>query len=342
MIERQFPSDKCIIDCLSVNYPIKVKTFIPLSGGADVNAATYKVQTPDQSSYFVKLTHGYENHVNATILDLLHGAGIQQIIPPIKTIHGRSILLMGTFCLMLYPFIEGVNGFSHKLTDKQWITLGKALRQIHGFDVPVSLLKQIRQETYSPKWRQTVRSLCSHIQGEPRSNDMISLKFINFMKEHRGVIQRLVDRAEQLCYNIKELSTKFVLCHSDIHGGNVLIRESSNLYIADWDGLIMAPKERDLMFIGGGVANVWNDPQEEISFYKGYGSTDINISILSYYRHERIVEDIAEYGQMLLLTGSDYAQKNRLEMYEQFVSMFDPRGVVDIAFKTDRASPHIN
>ena len=73
----------------------------------------------------------------------------------------------------------------------------------------------------------------------------------------------------------------------------------------DWDEPIMAPKERDLMFIGGGIANVWNDPQEEIYFYKGYGNTDINIPILAYYRLERIVEDIAEYVQALLLTNRE-------------------------------------
>jgi spectinomycin phosphotransferase len=338
MIERQFPSDRCIIDCLSVNYAIEARSITPLPGGADMNAAIYKVQARDQSSYFVKLKHGYENDINATILELLHGAGVQQIIPPIKTIQGRSILYMDNFCLIIYPFIEGVNGFSHKLTDTQWITLGKALRQVHDFDVPSSLLKHIRQETYSPKWRQTVRSLYTHIQNEPPSNDVISLKFLNFMKENRLVIQRLVDRAEQLCYSIKKQSTKFVLCHSDIHGGNVLLRGSSTIFIVDWDEPIMAPKERDLMFIGGGVANVWNDPREEISFYKGYGSSDINISILSYYRHERIVEDIAEYGQSLLLTKPDNVHKNRSEMYRQFVSMFDSHGVVDIAFKTDKAS----
>lgn len=338
MIDRQFPSDRCIIDCLRVSYDIEVKSITPLSEGADMNAAIYKIQTRDQLSYFVKLKHGYENDINVSILELLHGSGIQQIIPPIKTIHGRSILHIGDFCLIIYPFIEGVNGFSHKLTDQQWIMLGKALRQLHDFDVPSSLLKHIRQETYSPKWRQTVRSLYAHIQGEPLSNDVISLKFLNFMKEHRLIIQRLVDRAEQLCYTIKEQSAKFVLCHSDIHGGNVLIRGSSTIYMVDWDEPIMAPKERDLMFIGGGIANVWNDPREEISFYKGYGSTDINIPILTYYRHERIVEDIAEYGQALLLTKPDNIQKNRSEMYKQFVGMFDPQGVVDIAFKTDKAS----
>lgn len=338
MIDRQFPSDKCIIDCLRESYDIEVQSITPLSGGADMNAAIYKVRTHDQSSYFIKLKHGYENDINITILELLHGSGIQQIIPPIKTIHGHSILRIGDFCLIIYPFIEGVNGFSHKLTDKQWIKLGKALKHVHDFDVPSSLLKHIRQETYSPKWRQIVRSLYANIENEPASHDVIALKFLNFMKEHRVVIQRLVDRAEQLSYTIKDQSAKFVLCHSDIHGGNVLIKGSDTLYIVDWDEPIMAPKERDLMFIGGGVANVWNDPQEEISFYKGYGNIDINMSILAYYRHERIVEDIAEYGQALLLTSSKISHKNKAEMYAQFIGMFDPQGVVDMAFKIDKVN----
>lgn len=87
------------------------------------------------------------------------------------------------------------------------------------------------------------------------------------------------------------------------------------------------------MFIGGGVGNVWNKPHEEKLFYKGYGKTELNSDILAYYRHERIVEDIAEYGQELLLKTS--GGEDRLEMYKQFVGMFEPRGVVDIAFETD-------
>ena len=148
-----------------------------------------------------------------------------------------------------------------------------------------------------------------------------------------AAIHRLVDRAEQLGQKIQEQSPKFVLCHSDIHGGNVLIDENDTIYIVDWDDPIMAPKERDLMFIGGGVANVWNNPHEEEFFYKGYGKTEINRTILAYYRHERIVEDIALYGQELLLTTA--GGEDRPEMYKQFIAMFEPRGVVDIAFKTD-------
>lgn len=57
--------------------------------------------------------------------------------------------------------------------------------------------------------------------------------------------------------------------------------------------------------------------------------------MLTYYRHERIVEDIAEFGQNLLLTTA--RGENRSEMYKHFIAMFEPRGAVDIAFKTDES-----
>jgi len=123
-----------------------------------------------------------------------------------------------------------------------------------------------------------------------------------------------------------------LLCHSDLHGGNVLVDGNNTIYIIDWDEPILAPKERDLMFMGGGVGNVWNDSDEEVIFYKGYGKTEVNKTILTYYRHERIVEDIAEFGQNLLLTMD--GGEGRLQSYQHFMAMFEPNGVVDIAFKT--------
>ncbi len=88
------------------------------------------------------------------------------------------------------------------------------------------------------------------------------------------------------------------------------------------------------MFIGGGVGNVWNKPHEEKLFYQGYGRTEIDLTILSYYRHERIVEDIAIYSQELLLTTA--GGENRHKMYRHFIDMFAPQGVVEIAFKTNK------
>ena len=41
---------------------------------------------------------------------------------------------------------------------------------------------------------------------------------------------------------IQETIAEFVLCHSDIHGGNVLIDGNDAIYIVDWDEPIIALK----------------------------------------------------------------------------------------------------
>lgn len=325
-------SDQHIIDCLHADYGIEVValTFLPL--GADMNASVYRAEAQGQTSFFVKLKRGYHHDIGITIVGLLHNAGIKQIISPIKTTHGQSTKRINDFTLVVYPFVEGYDGFNHPLTDEQWLMLGRALRQVHQIDVPSSIQYQVRCEAYSPKWREIVRSLYSHIEAQS-AGDELALKLSAFMKENRLIIHRLVSRAEELAQKLQGEAPKFVLCHSDIHGGNVLLQRDDTLYIVDWDEPMMAPKERDLMFIGGGVGNVWNKPHEEELFYKGYGKTKINATILAYYRHERIVEDIALYGQDLLLTTA--GGEDRPEMYKHFIAMFEPNGVVDIAFKTD-------
>ncbi|EKE10579.1 MAG: hypothetical protein ACD_16C00001G0010 [uncultured bacterium] len=325
-------SDECIIDCLNAYYGMEGVTlsFLPL--GADMNASVYKAETKEQRSYFVKLKRSHQLNASISIMELLQNAKIQQIIPPVKTIHDELTQSIGDFTLIVYPFVEGQDGFNHSLTDEQWFILGKTLRRIHEIDVPPSIQHCIRREVYSPKWRKAVRSIYTHIETEP-TGDEIAVKLLTFMKEKRVAIQRLVDRAEQLAKKLHTEQPKFVLCHSDIHGGNILIDKDNNVYIVDWDEPIMAPKERDLMFIGGGVANIWNKPHEEALFYKGYGKTEVNITILTYYRHERIIEDIALYSQNILLTMAKGEDKQ--EMYKYFIEMFEPRGVVDIAFKTD-------
>lgn len=283
-----------LVDRLKTKYGIFVEHLTQLPLGADMNATVYMAVTDDGTSYFIK----QKQHQDVSLLIFLEASGIQQIIAPLKQIDND---------LTVYPFVEGENGFSQPLNDEQWISLGKTLKQIHELTVPQAIQDHIRKETYSPKWREAIRSFN--------------------LKERQSLVNRMVDRAEQLSQKVQKMSPKFVLCHSDIHGGNVLMDKNGSIFIVDWDEPIMAPKERDLMFIGGGVANVWNDPREEELFYQGYGKSEINREILSYYRYERIIQDIAEYSQAAPMTA---------EMYKHFLDMFEPNGVVDIAFKTDQ------
>jgi len=331
IMNKQLVSKQDIIHCLKANYGIPVSTLMPITDGADLFSEAYKAETTNQISYFVKLKQGIHHAIGISLQQLLHNADIQQIISPIKTIDNKLSQIFNDFTLIVYPFINGQNGFDRNLNKDQWIELGNALKQIHEFNVPLSIKKKIRHESYSSKWREAVRSIYDRIDSE-KSDDPIIQELLVFMKNHKETILRLVNAAEKLSKKIQKKDPGFVLCHSDIHAGNVLIQDDGKIYIVDWDSPIMAPKERDLMFIGGGVGNVWNNPREVEFFYQGYRIAAVDMEILYYYRCDRILEDIAIYYQDLLSSGKD----NKAEIYTLLTDIFKPKGVVDIALEAEK------
>lgn len=106
MIEKSPLSEQHIIDCLKINYGIEVATLTFLPLGADMHASVYKAQTYNQLSYFVKLKRGHLHDISAIIVALLRNAGIQQIIPIVKTVRGQATQRVDDFTLTVSPFVD--------------------------------------------------------------------------------------------------------------------------------------------------------------------------------------------------------------------------------------------
>ena len=324
-----------IISSLRDNYDIEVAHITPLLWGADAYALIYKVQDPKPKTYFVKLKQG-KHDSSAHLQLLLHDAGIQGVISPIKTIDNQPQLSIQHFTLTVYPFIDGLDGFGEPLTDKQWISLGKALRQVNQLKFPTSITQAIKKEDFSPQWQKKVKSIYETIE-EVKPSDEIAAKFLASLKKHQSIILQLVDKTEGLAKSITKQPTDFVLCHGDIYAGNILITKNGSLYIVDWDEPIIAPKERDLMFIGAGIGNVWNQKHETEQFHTGYGNTNIDQRLISYYRCDRILQDIVDYYQQLLSDNVGY--KDREAGCNHFLAMFEPNGAVNIALHNNNQPP---
>src|SRR6185312_7587812 len=152
-----------------------------------------------------------------------------------------------------------------------------------------------------------------------------------FMRDNVGKIDHTVKGSGKLAEELKKKQREFIICHADLHGANVLIDTNNQLYIVDWDTLMFAPKERDLMFVGGGVGGFWNKKGEEELFYRGYGEMKINHTALTYYRYERIVQDIVEFSKRLLLVSD--GGKDRECSLEKFKQAFESNNVVEIAMR---------
>ena len=201
---------------------------------------------------------------------------------------------MAGFTVILYPFVEGENGVERPLTDAQWIAFGAVLRALHSLELPPDLRARLPRETYSPVWRDMVRMFQARADAE-RFAEPVAERLAQLLRDERDSISALVARSEQLATILADRAPRQAPCHADIHAFNVLIDAGGALYVVDWDTLTIAPKERDLMFIGAGIGSVWNTAREEAHFYQGYGPTEIDQEALAYYRYERIVEDIAAY-----------------------------------------------
>jgi spectinomycin phosphotransferase len=149
------------------------------------------------------------------------------------------------------------------------------------------------------------------------------------------VVRDLVERAERLALALQANTPEFVVCHFDIHAGNLLVEDDHKFYIVDWDDPLLAPKERDLMFIGGAQGFVgYTAQEEEALFYRGYGDTQIDPVALAYYRYERIIVDIAIYCEELLLTTEGGDDRERSLGY--LMSNFLPNSTIEVAYNSDR------
>jgi spectinomycin phosphotransferase len=333
LLEKPNVPDEELIACVRDDYGIRIAAVAFLPIGADRHTAVYRATANDGTPYFLKLRSGHAfDAMTVTIPRLLRDQGIAEILAPIPTRTGELWAELEDFTLILYPFIAGQDGFTVAVSDRQRIELGSAMKHVHTAAIPDEIRARIPEETYSPHWRDRVRMF--QRQAEERVfTEPIAAAVAALLRERRETITEVVERAEALARDLRAGSLPNVICHADLHGGNLLLGEDGALWIVDWDTIIRAPKERDLMFIGGGIDNIWPTAREEELFYRGYGDTAIDRAALAYYRYERVVEDIAAYCEELLLTDAWGA--GREVAYGYLASNFAPDGTIARAERAD-------
>jgi spectinomycin phosphotransferase len=335
MLEPPTISEESILACLREEFdlPVTRLEFLPL--GADLNTAVYRAHTPQGAPYFVKLRSGAFEVNSVVVPKYLHDQGIPHILAPLAAKSYLPWAELGDDKVILYPFIEGVDGYQAALSAEQWVEFGATMKKIHSLVLHPDMRHRIPYEAYSPRARLAVREFLNRIEAESYS-EPIAVQTAVFLIEKRGVVLDLLERAEKLARALQAFfyaPRETVLCHSDLHAGNLLIQPGGDFYIIDWDKPILALKERDLMFIGGAQGFVgYSAPEEETLFYRGYGQTKLDPVALSYYRCERILQDIAIFCAQLL--GSTHGGRDREQWLRWLVSNFEPGGTIEKANRT--------
>ena len=309
--------------------------FLPL--GHDALAWVYQVRAADGSDYFLKAHRGAISEPGLLVHRFLEETGNTAAIAPLPDTAGRLWTEIAGYSLVLYPFIAGVTGKDGGMTPEHWIEFGAALRRVHDATPPLDLAQRLPRETFVPYGADLVRRVEPVIAGE-RFDDEARTPAA-FWAARRETIHTLMERAEMLGRRLAAQAPPFVLCHADTHTANVLIDAGGHVRIVDWDGAVLAPRERDLMFVlDGGISDRLVRPEDEALFLQGYGPVAADPLALAYYRYAWAASDIGEYA-VQVFQRLDLGRADRQEGAERFMSLFEPGEIVSKALGSP-ITPH--
>jgi len=80
------------------------------------------------------------------------------------------------------------------------------------------------------------------------------------------------------------------------------------VFVIDWDEVMLAPKERDFIFI--------REPQAD-AFWEGYGQREIDWILLSYFLWERVMQDVIVNAQDVCFRD-DLGEETKADIAQMF------------------------
>lgn len=323
-------STAAVLDRVASAYGIGLVSLMDVQGGADAAATLWRGEAADGRAYAVKLSRS-GLAVGLGVTAHLSGAGLRGVPAPLATVDGRLWTEIGGAQLSVVPWVAGRTAVAGGLDGGQWHSFGSLLAGVHATAVPAGLRATLPAEDYRPVAAPAVRVLGERVRTGPVPGEGVGRELADAWRSAADRIATIPAAAEALGAELRGRPAPLVLCHGDAHTANLLVARTGELWLIDWDGAVLAPRERDLMFVVEGVlADALVRPEEQAHFFAGYGGSAVEETHLAYYRCAWALDDLAGFAQEILddptRTGDQRGQALRY-----FRSLLSPTGIVSLA-----------
>jgi spectinomycin phosphotransferase len=303
--------------------------------GHDASTRAFRVRVaPPGGGFLLKVRPASPRlDVAGRVAAHLREAGLREVVAPVRALDGAVAIAAGDVSVALFPFIEGRRGLDGGLDDGQWERLGRFIRALHATTLPDELTGLIPRETFRPREVEAFSRVDEAAMNATHHTDE-ARELAAGWRANRTLIASLVDRTADLAREVAGRDLPLVLCHADSHTGNILVDDAGDIWLIDWDEVVMAPKERDLMFSVGGISRELVSEPATDHFLAGYGDTAIDPVAMSYYRFAWATQDVVGYAEQVLVESSR-SDEDRAEAARIFPLLFKPGEIVDIALSTE-------
>ncbi|MGH2485512.1 MAG: phosphotransferase enzyme family protein [Ktedonobacterales bacterium] len=317
--------------------------FLPV--GLDANAGVYRVRAARGGEFLLKVKRGPIYPASCLAPRYLVDQGVAAVVAPLPTAQGDLWSAAGAssaWVLTLYPFIEGATGWTPAMTDQQWQELGTTLNAVHRAPLPPHGIASLRAESFDVAGYAGQIAALHTRYTQPtaeQTGDLAEQTIIAHWMARRPAFLAMLAAMEQFAAILRRRSAPRVICHADLHPGNIIRARDGRIHIIDWDDVMLAPKERDLIFVADPPAD--GDTDDAPPFFQGYGPAAIDWIALAYYRFERVVTDVIASAEEVSIVP-DLGQRDRIESAQRFDLLFAPGNGADMAWAaTARLPPHL-
>src|SRR5260370_17513712 len=144
--------------------------------------------------------------------------------------------------------------------------------------LPPGGFASLRKETFDPteyvRWVRAFEAQRGHTQGRGASERALRSSWV----AHESTIHTVVTSLEKLAAVLQSRPLPYVICHGDLHARNLIRNQAGQVFVIDWDEVMLAPKERDFIFVRSPHA---------VPFFQAYGQLEIDTVPPTYCSRER-------------------------------------------------------
>ncbi len=231
-----------------------------------------------------------------TVLDILQNqtALKGRVCYPVNTCTGDLFYTCGVFTGVLFNYIPGgAVGFDNPYFPEDIRQLTEIVRALHRVD-PTPFEGLCPGERYDLQWCAELRRIVLE------ESCKMPLRFTETVSRYSAVIEEKIREVCALADVLKAAELPFVLCHTDIHPGNVMRDPNGKLYLVDWENVQLAPKEADLYAFA---------EKEDLAHL----AEDTDGDAVLYYTVRRDLEDIYEFLRSVL--NREFSAREEDEVY---------------------------
>src|SRR5881227_1755032 len=301
--------------CLQDQYDLSPIALEFLPRGRDYNAGVYRVVSEQGTVYLLKVTSRPLYEPSCLVPGYLKDQGITSVVAPVPTRSSALWTRAEDWTVIVYPFIDGDTSLTG-MTNEQWKEVGTIFKRIHQVMLPPFGFESLRKETFDPteyaRWVRTFEASLAVAEAQhlhSRHDGSGSSRALRAdWVAHQSMIHTAVTSLEKLAGVLQGRAGPYVICHADLHAANLLRDHASHVFVIDWDEVMLAPKERDFIFV--------REPQAS-AFWEGYGQPEIDWVALTYYLWERVVQDLIVCAQDVCFRD-DLGEETRADIAQLF------------------------